>query len=273
MERVRIGGRTLAYRRAGDGPPLVLLHGGWSDGRAWGPQLAGLSDALDVIAWDAPGCGGSDDLAGEATLDDYADAVADLVGALGLGSAHLGGLSFGGGLAIAVAARHPGLVRSLVLAGAYAGWRGSLSPAEIEGRLRRVRAELDRPPADWVDGYVPEFFAGRVPPEAIEATRTMILEIRPAGQLRMLTAFAEADLNDALPTIVVPTLLLYGELDVRAPRPVAEALHAGIPGSELVVLPGVGHDINLEAPGAFDAQVRRFLDAGPRAQPPPAAGR
>jgi pimeloyl-ACP methyl ester carboxylesterase len=83
------------------------------------------------------------------------DAVADLIAALGIERAHLGGLSFGGGLAIGVYQRHPQLVRSLVLAGAYAGWKGSLPPEEVEARLRRVQAEADRPPAEWLDRYLP----------------------------------------------------------------------------------------------------------------------
>ena len=251
----------MGYHRAGDGPPLLLLHGGWSDGRAWRPQLEGLADGFDVIAWDAPGCGGSEDPPDRMALTDYADAVADLIAALGIGRPHLGGLSFGGGLAIAVYQRHPQLVRSLVLAGAYAGWKGSLPPEELEARLRRVRAEADRPPAEWLDGYMPSFLSGAMPSEAIELIRTMMLEVRPAGLLSMATAFAEADLSEVLPTIAVPTLLLYGELDARAPLAVAQALHAAIPLSELVVLPEVGHDLNLAAPDAFNAEIRRFLSA------------
>jgi pimeloyl-ACP methyl ester carboxylesterase len=53
MELLELGGRKIAYRRAGGGHPLVLLHGAWSDGREWRPQLAGLPDEFDVIAWDA----------------------------------------------------------------------------------------------------------------------------------------------------------------------------------------------------------------------------
>jgi pimeloyl-ACP methyl ester carboxylesterase len=256
---IKVAGRSVAYHRSGDGPPLVLLHGGWSDGRAWRPQVAGLSDAFDVIAWDAPGCGGSDELPGRPTMAAYADAVADLVLALDVDRAHVCGLSFGGGLALAVYQRHPKLVRSLIAAGAYAGWKGSLAPEEVEARLHRVRAECERPPAEWIDGYLPGFFGGTMPPELIEDVRRMMSDVRPAGLLAMLTAFAEADLTAVLATIDVPTLLLYGELDVRAPRRVAEALHAGIPDSELVVLPGVGHYVNLEAPEAFNAEVRRFL--------------
>jgi pimeloyl-ACP methyl ester carboxylesterase len=258
-ESVTVGGRTISYHRSGSGPPLVLLHGGWSDGREWRYQLDGLSADFDVIAWDAPGCGGSDAPPGDADLATYADAVADLVDALGLDRPHLGGLSFGGGLAIAVYRRHPELVRSLVLASAYAGWKGSLPPAEVAARLGRVRSEIHRPPDTWVDDYLPGFFAGAVTPEVIRLVRSIMLDVRPAGTLSMLTAFAEADLRPVLPTIAVPTLLLYGTEDVRSPRAVSDALHAAIPHSDLVLLPGVGHLCNLEAPEAFDAEVRRFL--------------
>jgi len=259
VELIDVGGRKLAYHRVGGGQPLVLLHGAWSDGREWRPQLAGLSDEFDVVAWDAPGCGGSDDPPPEMAIADYADAVADLVTGLRLVRAHVCGLSFGGGLALAVYQRHPELVRSLVLASAYAGWRGSLPPAEVEARLQRVRAELDLPPASWIDDYLPGFFARPVPAETLDLVRSLMLQVRPAGTSPMLAAFAEADLRPMLATITVPTLLLYGTADARAPRYVSDALHAGIPGSELVLLSGVGHVCNLEAPEAFNAALRRFL--------------
>ena len=161
MELIEAGGRMIAYRRAGAGDPLVLLHGAWSDGREWRPQLAGLCDEFDVIAWDAPGCGGSDDPPPEMDMAAYADGVADLATALDLGPAHGCGLSFGGGLALEVYRRHPRLVRSLVLVSACAGWRGSLPPEEVAARLARARGELDLPPAVWIDSYLPGFFADR----------------------------------------------------------------------------------------------------------------
>lgn len=261
--RVEVDGRTLAYRRAGSGAPLLLLHGGWSDGREWWPQLDGLSDEFDVIAWDAPGCGGSSDPPDDLGMDGYADAVADLVAALGLDRPHVGGLSFGGGLAISVAHRHPELARSLVLGSAYAGWGGSLPVDEVEARVRRALEEAERPPAEWVHDYVPGFFAGAVDPATTERLVEIMLDVRPAGIRSMLPAFAAADLRGTLGEIAVPTLLLYGDADVRSPRAVAEALHAGIPGSELVFLPGIGHVTNLEAPEAFNETVRRFLRSVP----------
>ena len=212
-----------------------------------------------MVALDIPGCGGSDDPPGPVSLDWYADAVADLVTGLALGRVHLAGLSFGGGLALATAVRHPGLVRSLVLVGAYAGWAGSLSADEVAARLARVRDEMDRPPQEWADAYLGEFFHSAVDPDIVALVRTMMLEVRTTGTLPMLEAFAAADLRPGLPDIDVPVLLLAGEHDVRAPLPVAEALHAALPDSRLVVVPGVGHEVNIEAPDVFDAEVRAFL--------------
>ena len=76
-----------------------------------------------------------------------------------------------------------------------------------------------------------------------------------------MKTFAEADLRDVLPRIDVPTLLLCGEDDVRAPRPVWKALHSGIRGSKLVLIPDVGHVIDIEAPERFNAEVKEFLRA------------
>src|SRR6516164_3151164 len=180
MDRAETHVGTVAYRRAGAGASLMLLHGGLSDGRSWTPQLESLAQEYDVIAWDAPGCGGSADPAADLRLADYADAVAALVRTLGVGPVHLAGHSFGAGLAIDVYGRHRQLVRSLVLSGAYAGWQGSLPPAEVEARLDQALTELDRPPAEWADSYLAGFFGHSVPQETVEAARAMMLDVRPA---------------------------------------------------------------------------------------------
>jgi pimeloyl-ACP methyl ester carboxylesterase len=82
----------------------------------------------------------------------------------------------------------------------------------------------------------------------------------PAGFRAMARASAE-NVREVLPRICVPTLLVYGDQDVRATLPVAEDLHRSIAGSTLVLLPGAGHVGNLEAPEAFDRAVRGFLHA------------
>jgi pimeloyl-ACP methyl ester carboxylesterase len=259
MDEVEVDGLRIAYRRAGRGPALVLLHGAFGDSRAWRPQLEGLSDELTVIAWDAPGCGGSSDPPDTFGRIEYGDCLAGFLSALGLDRAHVLGLSFGSVLALELYRRHPAVPVSLVLASAYAGWAGSLPPEEVQERIRRVQRDLDRPPEEWIGDYLPTFFSRSVPQAVVDESIAMMLDTRTAGLRAALRAFGQADLRDVLPTIAVPTLLLYGADDQRSPGHVAEGLHARIPDSELVVLPGVGHDSNLEAPVAFNGAVRRFL--------------
>jgi pimeloyl-ACP methyl ester carboxylesterase len=259
VERIEVGGLRIAFRRAGSGPSLVLLHGALSDGRTWRRQLDDLSDGFDVIAWDAPGCGSSDDPPQGFSREDYGDCLAGFIAALGLRPPHLAGLSFGSILALELYRRFPDLPRSLVLASAYAGWAGSLPPDEVERRIRRASEELELPPERWVDDTLATMFTASVPPEVLDEARTMMMETRPQGVRPALEAFGRADLRDVLPRITVPTLLLYGERDQRSPSRVAEELHRAIPTSSLAIIPGVGHDSATEAPEAFNAEVRRFL--------------
>jgi pimeloyl-ACP methyl ester carboxylesterase len=93
----------------------------------------------------------------------------------------------------------------------------------------------------------------------VDEVVAMMYEFHPVGLRTMLTAFADLDLRDVLPLVDVPTLVLHGELDRRSPLYVADQLHAGIPGSRLVVLPGVGHYVSIEAADRFNAEVRSFL--------------
>src|SRR5262245_56463314 len=115
MPRAEWNGLQIAYERAGAGPPLVLLHGALSDHREWRAQLEELTDEFDLIAWDAPGNGKSSDPAPPFDTADWADALAGLLDALGVGPAHVGGLSWGGTLALELYGRHPARVASLIL--------------------------------------------------------------------------------------------------------------------------------------------------------------
>ena len=259
MEHVEVEGLEIAYQRAGTGPPLVLVHGALVDSRMWRPQLEGMSDEFTVVAWDAPGCGRSSDPPETFRLPDFADCLAGFIERLALDRPHVLGLSFGGGLAIQFYARHPALPRTLVLAAAYAGWAGSLPPEVVAQRLAKALRESELLPEEFLPGWIPDLLTDAAPPEVADELLTIMLECRPAGMRAMAHAFAEADLRDVLPHIAVPTLLLYGDADRRSPLDVAEALRDDIPGSKLVVLPGVGHASNLEAPEQFNQAVRSFL--------------
>jgi pimeloyl-ACP methyl ester carboxylesterase len=188
----------------------------------------------------------------------YADALAGFVEALGLGPSDVAGLSFGGAMAIALAQRHPHVPRSLVLASAYAGWRGSLGGEAAEERLTRSLGLSHGSPDDFVAALLPTMFSEGTDEATVTAYGASLRRFHPIGFRAMSRASAE-DLRPVLPSVTQPTLLVYGDRDVRAPLEVARHLNEAIPGSRLVVLPGVGHLCNLEAPDAFDAAVREFL--------------
>jgi pimeloyl-ACP methyl ester carboxylesterase len=259
VDQIEVGALRVAYRRAGQGPPIILLHGFVGDSREWRPEIEALSDEFTVVAWDAPGAGQSSDPPETFHMADYADCLAAFVDALGLRRPHVVGLSFGGALALELYRRHAALPQSLVLASAYAGWTGSLPSEIVEQRLQQTLRAADLPPNELVDSMLPSMFSESQPPGPVEGFRQIMLAIHPAGFRAMARALAEADLRDILPEIALPTLLLYGDKDVRAPLTVARDLHARIPTSTLVVMPGVGHMSSVEAPERFATEVRGFL--------------
>lgn len=261
IQAVTVDNLRIAYRRRGSGPPLVLLHGALVDSRVWQPQLEALSDTYTVVAWDAPGCGQSSDPPADFSLPDFAGCLAGFIDALDLERPHVLGLSFGGGLAIQFFDRYPNIPQSLILAGAYAGWAGSLPPAQVAERLEKGMAQSELPGEEVAALWRPSLFSDDAPAAAVARNAAIMADFHPAGMRAMLRAFAAADLREVLPRIDVPTLLLYGAEDKRAPAAVATKLHEQIPTSTLVFLPGTGHVSNLESPAMFNGAVRAFLDS------------
>lgn len=261
MSEIMIGGLRIGYERAGeDGPPLVLLHGGFGfDSRSWRWQLEALSDEFTVVAWDMPGNGASSDPPATFRDADFADILAEFIAALGLGRPHVLGLSFGAALALELYRRHPTVPRSLVLASAYAGWAGSLPSEVVEQRIQRLTQAIGLPPEQWAREWAPSMLSPSASPGLVHEVEALLAAYHPAGQQAILHAFAHQDLRDVLPRIDVPTLLLYGSADVRSPVAVGMDLHAHIIGSQLVVISDVGHMGNMEAPERFNAEIRRFL--------------
>lgn len=259
MDYVDVAGVRIGFRRRGAGTPLVLLHGAVCDSRVWRVQLKSFADAFTVVAWDAPGCGGSADPPPDFRMGDFADALAGFLGTFDFGPAHVLGHSWGSTLALELYLRHPSAVRSLVLVGAYAGWAGSLPAREVERRLRFALDVADRGPGSFEPTSMRGLFSGAMPPERTQELVSIMRDTRSVGTRTMALALAEADLRDALPSIGVPTLVVCGEADERSPLSVGRELHSVIPGSTLTVLSGLGHECYLESADTFDAEVRRFL--------------
>lgn len=266
MEFIEAGELRIAYERSGQGPPLVLVHGAADDGRVWEPQRAGLAEEFTVVAWDEPGAGRSSDLPKGFGLAGYADALATLLEALGLGPAHVAGVSWGGTVALELYRRRPELVATLIMIDAYAGWKGSLPADEVRARVAGARTMLAAPRAEF-DPTFPGLFAGDPPAELVPLLADIAADVRPATLAQQLSIMAEADLTDLLPHIAVPTLLIWGRLDARSPLAVARQFEEAIPDATFVVIEDAGHLSNLERPDQVNAAVREFCRAHPPSSP------
>jgi len=207
-----------------------------------------------------PGCGRSANPPESFGTRDYADCLTAFISALKLQRPHVLGLSFGSGLALELYRWHPNVPRSLVLASAYAGWAGSLPPEVAEQRKQRMLQMIELPPDQWAREWIPTLLTEGAPADVVDEVTIILADFHPDGQRALLRAgFAELDLRDVLPRIGIPTLLLYGDRDVRSPKDVADDMHTRIPGSRLVFMPGVGHMGDVEAPERFNSEVRSFL--------------
>jgi pimeloyl-ACP methyl ester carboxylesterase len=258
LRHLTIDDLTIGYRRSGKGPALVLLHGFLCDSRCWRHQLEDLSAQFDVIAWDAPGAGSSSDPPHAFTLGDWSRCLAQFLDTLGVTQAHLVGLSWGGVLAQEYYRRYPGRVLRLVLAGTYAGWRGSLPAFGVEQRLARCERESHLPAAEFVPRWVPEMFTSTVSQDVLDELSAVFADFHPRGFRLMAKSLADTDTTDLLPRIAAPILLLWGENDERSPISIAEQLRRSVPGAELRVIAHAGHVSNMEQPAAFNHEVRDF---------------
>lgn len=259
MTVLDVGGLSVGHQRQGAGPALVLLHGAMCDRRVWRAEAEDLAQNFDVVAWDAPGHGESFDPPEDFGLEDHARCLAGLLDGLGLGPAHVVGHSWGGGLALQLAASFPDAVASLVLVGGYAGWAGSLPADDVARRLAFALDAAERLPDRFDVWSTPGLSPDHIAADRVRELPAMTADLRAVGMRVMARGFARADLRDVLPDVCAPVLLLYGAADERAPLPVAEALHAALRRSTLAIVPGLTHELVLEAPHLFTTVVRAWV--------------
>lgn len=248
----------IAWREAGSGPPVIFLHGLGGTRTAWDPQLRGLADRFRCIAWDMPGYGASAPPA-ELTFPAIADSLAGLLDTLGLESAHLVGLSFGGMHALHTAIRHPGRVRGLVLADTSPafGLDGTTARDWQAARLAPLEGGLS--PAEFAGSTLDTICAQVLEPTLRNQLVKSFGRISPAGFRAAVECLPAHDVRGELAGIGCPVLVIVGEADRETPPAYAEALAGGLPDSTLEVLEGVGHLSPSEAPERFNRLVERFL--------------
>ena len=260
METVEVAGLRIAYQRAGQGPPLVLFHGAYEDSRIWRPQLEDLSDDFTVFAWDAPGCGGSDDPPPDFTGRTWATPRQDSCGKRCPAKPHILGLSVGlRHCAGALPRVHPSVPASLVLVSAYAGWAGSLPPEEVERRYAQVLAESISRRRQFIPEWLPTLFTDNADPAAVHEASAIMADVRPAGMRALLYRQRPGRLprRAAHHQRFPPSCCTARTISVAAERgprdePADPGLDAG--GDSRRRAHGA-----VEAPAAFNAEVRRFL--------------
>jgi 3-oxoadipate enol-lactonase len=250
----------LNYDDAGQGVPLLLIHGFPHDRRLWKAQITGLQDNARVIAPDLRGFGTSSDPLGTTSMDDHAADLHALLEELGIQQVVVAGLSMGGYIALAFLTRYASTVKGLILCNTRAGADSDDAREGREATARRVM--LDGVPA-LAQTMLPKMLSQErlsTKPGLSSTIKTMMAEQRPAGVVAALRGMAaRPDRTPMLGAINVPTLIITGSADTLIPSSESEAMAKAIPGSKLVVIPGVAHLSNVEAPEAFNSAVRDFM--------------
>lgn len=242
----------IGFLEAGSGgeTPIVFLHGVGSDKSVWRPQLEHFGTSRRAIAFDYPGYGESD-LVDGATRDDFAASILAAMSALGIGRAHVCGLSLGGVVAIAMHAAASNRCASLIIADSFA-----VHPQGQAIYDRSVAASHDmRGLAEARVGALLVSDERRA--EVIET----MAAIDPDAYRIGAKAVWLADQRERAAAIRVPTLILVGDADAITPPALSEELNAMIPGSRLEVIHDASHLANLDKPAEFNRAVDDFLSA------------
>ncbi|MFI6574220.1 alpha/beta fold hydrolase [Nocardiopsis sp. NPDC050513] len=252
----------FAHTVKGSGPGLVLAHGaGGGIEPNFGPLLDDLTSTHTVVAPDLPGTGGTPRSASPLDLDATADTLVATAVAAGVERFTVLGYSLGAAIAVRAATRHPERVTGLILTAGFArpdnrmrlavqAWRELLEgDRELLARFLTFVAPSD---------HVLEAMDAADLERAVSDLAASI----PEGTPGHVDLVGRADTTADLPGIAVPTLVVAAALDRLAPPALSRALADGIPGARFVEVES-GHLVAAEAPDAWRAAVRAFLDAHP----------
>lgn len=258
---VEVNGAQLYYEEAGNGHPLLLIHGGLVHSGMWDDQFEAFARHFRVIRFDLRGFGRSSLPAGEYAF--YED-VRGLLDTLNVGQAHIVGLSMGGKVAIDFTLAHPERVTTLLpVASALSGYQFSESTVqrivEADDRLEAgdIAAGVELENRLWVDG------PGRTPEMVDPGVRERVRAMNTANYQRAADESIELHLEpaaiDRLAEIGVPTLVIAGDQDVPDILAIAELLQRDIGGAHLAIISNTAHQLNMERPDEFNRIVLGFL--------------
>jgi pimeloyl-ACP methyl ester carboxylesterase/DNA-binding winged helix-turn-helix (wHTH) protein len=266
-------GTCIAYAIAGAGPPLLKaanwmthLDLEWTT-PVWSHWLTGLGRRHQLVRYDERGCGLSDWDVPSFTFDDWVDDLETVVEATGIDRFPLLGVSQGGAVAIAYAARRPERVSRLILAGAYA--RGRQVRARDAAEREAAALDLNLARVGWghqdpsfLRVFASQFLPDGTPQEWEEFTDFQRRTTSPANGVRFLEEFALIDVSAIAHQVDCPTLILHSRDDIRVPAAQAKELAALIPDSRLVLLDSRNHLLTASEPAwaEFLSHIEAFLD-------------
>ncbi|WP_399890960.1 alpha/beta fold hydrolase [Streptomyces sp. BBFR51] len=239
-----------AYTDEGSGSPVLLSASLGTTAAMWAPQRERLREQRRVIAYDHRGHGGSPAPPGPYRLADLVHDAVTLLDELRIASVDVVGVSLGGTVGLALAAAHPGRVRSLVtvnapvLADAPGFWRARAATVREQGMSAVTGGLLGR----W---YAPS--VAKAPPSLVTDTVTGVGRLSPEGYAGCCEAIAGTDLRDRLAGIRCPVLAVNGLADAVVPAHHAETIATTVPVARHVALPGAGHLLTQEIPDRFHA--------------------
>jgi 3-oxoadipate enol-lactonase len=240
---------------------LVLIHGFPLGARMWEAQLELARHGWRIVAPQLRGFDGPPADRVAISVDEYAGDVIDLLDALDIEQAVIGGLSMGGYITFAMFRHAPRYFRGMILADTRAE---ADTPEGAEGRKRMIQLVREEGAARVAEEMMPRLVgpSTRVSrPEVVEAVRDLILSNPTETIAGAITALmTRPDSTPLLSHVHCPTLVVVGDEDALTPRPCSEAIQRGIVGAELAVLPQAGHMSNMEQPAAFNLAVARFLE-------------
>ena len=270
--KIKAGGVSIAYEEAGTGDPVVLLHGsgpGVSARANWDRTLTAVADmGYRAIAPDFVGFGASDRPEGYVySSENWADSIADLIDALGLGPVHLVGNSMGGRIALTLAAKAPERVRSLTLMGVLSP---SVPRAQTLTNLRSFTPSYDAMRTTLREVFVvnPDVVDDDLVRARFEASS------RPgeAEHYRAMFSTPEANLvpltEDDLRAIDVPALIVQGREDRVVPVENGISLGMLLPRAVTVLVSACGHWVQIEHADLFESQLKAFLERYEAARTP-----
>jgi 3-oxoadipate enol-lactonase len=240
-----------------EGPFVVLSNSLGATHKMWDAQVAALEERFGVVRYDTRGHGGSPVPDGPYSIDDLADDLVALLDRLGVGRAHLVGLSLGGMTALRVAARDPDRVDRLAVlcTGAQlppaSGWTDRAATVRSGGSGAVATAVVER----W---FTPQHLSAH--PEVRQAAEAMVAATPAEGYAGCCEAIAALDLRDDLASITAPTLAIAGAEDLATPPPKLEEIATRVKNGQLLVVPRAAHLANAERPGIITPALIEHLE-------------